>query len=252
MTIPITRRTALAFAAAAVALPYRAAFAAPRAVSGTATYRERIALPPDAALTVRLGVMAGNEVGSHLIAEQIVSPAGAVPIAFALRFDSTDAPQGAALGLDATITADGETLFRTAQAIPLPANDGPVEIVMVSAGREPAADAAAISGVEWQVTAIAGIDDLGEAQPTLAIGADGAAAGSTGCNRFFAKARIDGESLAFSEAGTTFMACAEPVMRVERGFLEALGATAAYRVEDGVLKLLDGDGEAVMELTTAA
>jgi putative lipoprotein len=252
MTAAISRRTLIASLAAAAAFPARMATAEPRTVTGTALYRERIALPPEAVLTVRLGVLAGNALGSQLIAEQIVAPAGQVPIAFSLQFDTQDAPQDARIGLDATITADGETLFRTAEALPLPAGDAPVEIMLVGAGREPAAQPAAITGVEWQVEHIEGVDNLGGARPTLTIGADGRAGGSTGCNRFFAKATIDGEALAFSEAGTTFMACDEAVMRVERAFLDALSAVAAYRLEDGALVLVDGDGLARMKLASAA
>lgn len=252
MTAAIDRRTLIAALAAAAALPAGVAVAEPRTVTGTALYRERIALPSDAALTVRLGVMAGDALGSQLIAEQIVAPAGQVPIAFSLQFDTSDAPQDARLGLDATITAGGETLFRTAGATPLPAGSAPVEIMLVSGGREPAAEPAAITGVEWQVEAIEGVDSLGDAKPTLAIGTDGRAGGSTGCNRFFAKATIDGEALAFSEAGTTFMACDDALMRVERAFLDALAAVAAYRLEDAALVLVDGEGAARMKLGSAA
>ncbi|MBX3529966.1 MAG: META domain-containing protein [Rhizobiaceae bacterium] len=251
MNAAIDRRTLIAALAATAALPSSLAFAEPRTVTGSALYRERIALPPDAVLTVRLGVLAGNALGSQLIAEQIVAPAGQVPIPFSLSFDTQDAPQDARLGLDATITAAGATLFRTAQAIPLPAGDAAVEIMLASA-REPAAKPAPITGVEWQVEHIEGVDNLGETRPTLTIGADGRAGGSTGCNRFFAKATIDGEVLAFSEAGTTFMACDETVMRVERAFLDALAAVAAYRLEDGMLVLVDAEGVARMKLTSAA
>lgn len=252
MTTLIDRRTLIAALAGAAVFPAGAAVAEPRTVTGIALYRERIALPPEAVLTVRLGLMAGNALGSQLIAEQIVAPAGQVPIAFSLPFDTRDVPQDARIGIHATITVAGETLFRTAEGLPLPAGNAPLEIILVSAGREPAAEPAAIAGVEWQVEAIEGVDNLGDARPTLTIGTDGRAGGSTGCNRFFAKATIDGEALTFSEAGTTFMACDDAVMRVERAFLDALSAVAAYRLEGGALVLVDGDGTVRMRLASAA
>lgn len=253
MTVTLNRRIVVA-ALAAAALPAAAAHAAPRTVTGTVFYRERIALPDDAVLTVRLGVMEASGLGDHLIAEQIVAPAGQVPIGFALQLDTADLPQDARIGLDAAIVSDGSILFRTREAVPLPATDGaPLEILLVNAGREPVApQQPAIAGIEWLAVSVAGVADLGEARPTLTIGADGAAAGRTGCNRYFAKATIEGEALSFSQAGTTFMACADPAMRVERAFLDALTATAAYRLEGGFLLLLDGGGAELARFSAAA
>jgi putative lipoprotein len=197
--------------------------------------------------------MTGAELGGTLVAEQIVSPAGQVPIAFAIDFDPAALPADAKIGLDASITLAGRTLFRTAEAIPLPAGDAPIEILVVSADREPAPAASpAITGVEWSVVAIDGIADLAGTQPTLTIGTDGAAAGKGGCNRFFGKATIDGQLLTFSEVGSTFMACAPEAMHVERAYFDALSATQRYRLEDGVLVFEDGEGRARLRLAAAA
>jgi putative lipoprotein len=253
MAAHFSRRTIIATLAAAAAMPASLALAQTRRLSGTVLYRERIALPPEAALTVRLGVMTGTELGGRLIAEQIVSPAGQVPIAFAIEFDPAELPADARIGIDASITLADRTLFRTAEAIPLPPSDDPIEILVVSADREPAPAASpAITGLEWGVIAIDGIADLAGTQPTLTIGTDGAAAGNGGCNRFFGKATIDGALLTFSEVGSTFMACAPEAMHVERAFFDALSATQRYRLEEGVLVFEDGEGRARVRLAAGA
>lgn len=249
----LDRRLFCAALAAAAVLPAAVARAAPRVISGRVFYRERIALPADAVLAVRLGVVEGNALGGHLIAEQIVAPAGQVPIAFSVQFDTEAVPEGATLGLDATISSAEATLFRTAEAVVLPQAGGePLDIMLVSAARDLAQPAPAIAGVEWSVEAIAGIDDLGGAAPTLFIGTDGSAGGHGGCNRFFARASLDGESLAFAEIGSTFMACAPEVMRVEQAYFAALAAVSAWRIDEGGLLLLDDAGEELARLVSSA
>ena len=73
-----------------------------------------------------------------------------------------------------------------------------------------------ISDIEWTVEEVSGVDDVGEKAPTLTIAQDGRVSGNGGCNQFFATATIDGDQLAFSEIGSTFMACEEPMMSVEK------------------------------------
>ena len=69
-------------------------------------------------------------------------------------------------------------------------------------------------------------------------------AGSTGCNRFagsFTLADGDG-ALHLNPGAMTMMACQDEAMRQEQAFVEALKATTGYRLADGGLELLDGDG----------
>ncbi len=244
-------------AALAVAMvPLGAAWSQERIVEGSAAYRERIALPPEAALTVRLGVMAGGELGEPLLAEQILSPAGQVPIGFSLRFDPAAVPADAALGLEAIISVDGNRWFETAGAVPLPA-EGPAELMLVRAAPQAPAPsgpdlAAAITGVEWTVLSIDGIDALGETAPTLTIAEDGSAGGHSGCNRFIGRAALDGETLGFTGIASTLMACDDAAMRVERAYYDALAATATFTLSGGILALVDADGRARVRLGAGA
>ena len=58
------------------------------AVTGEVSYRERIALPPNAALTVRLLDVSLADAPETVVAEQTIDPAGQVPINFEIKFDS--------------------------------------------------------------------------------------------------------------------------------------------------------------------
>ncbi|WP_206603101.1 YbaY family lipoprotein [Leptolyngbya ohadii] len=57
-------------------------------VSGTVTYRQRIALPPDARLVVRLEDVSRADAAAIVIAEETIETAGQqVPISFRLTYD---------------------------------------------------------------------------------------------------------------------------------------------------------------------
>lgn len=57
-------------------------------LSGTVIYRERIALPPDAVVTVRLEDTSRADAPSVVLAEQVMDTAGrSVPIAYTLEYD---------------------------------------------------------------------------------------------------------------------------------------------------------------------
>ncbi len=59
-------------------------------LSGTALYRERIALPPDARLIVRINDVSRMDAPAPVIAETEIATQGKqVPLAFTLRYDPT-------------------------------------------------------------------------------------------------------------------------------------------------------------------
>jgi uncharacterized lipoprotein YbaY len=60
---------------------------APTAITGTVTYRERIALPPAARVEVQLVDATDPDQTSPLIAERLMDQPGQVPIAFSLAYD---------------------------------------------------------------------------------------------------------------------------------------------------------------------
>ena len=81
-----------------------AAHAADVTLSGSAFYRERMALPDDAALIVELVDPAKPET---LIGKARVEPSGQVPIAFSLVVDSGKFAAGQAYAFRARIEVDG-------------------------------------------------------------------------------------------------------------------------------------------------
>ena len=81
-------------------------------VRGTITYRERIALTPDAVVTVQLRDTSYADAASVLIAEQIISSPGQVPIDFDLRYVSDEIDDRNTYSISAVITeSDGRMAF---------------------------------------------------------------------------------------------------------------------------------------------
>lgn len=81
-------------------------------VRGTITYRERIALTPDAVVTVQLRDTSYADAASVLIAEQIISSPGQVPIDFELRYVSDEIDDRNTYSISAAITeGDGRMAF---------------------------------------------------------------------------------------------------------------------------------------------
>lgn len=113
-----------------VALP-EASFAEAETLSGEVVYRERIALPPNARLTVELADVSL----AAIVAEATVNPAGQAPIGFRLAFDSSVIRPNVPYVLQARITVDDRLMFTTVErheVDPLGAGSPTVVVKMVA------------------------------------------------------------------------------------------------------------------------
>jgi len=70
----------------------------------------------------------------------------------------------------------------------------------------------------------------------------GTVQGNAGCNSFNGGYALAGDGLTFGPLGSTMMACEPSQSEVEAAVLSGLEATASYRIEDGMLTLLDDAG----------
>jgi len=78
-------------------------------------------------------------------------------------------------------------------------------------------------------------------------GADQRVEGHTGCNRINGSYSGGGKNLRFDSLASTRRYCAD-LMRQESAFMHALERTAAARVDDATLTLLDGQGDKLARL----
>ncbi|WP_368563915.1 YbaY family lipoprotein [Pseudoxanthomonas sp. UTMC 1351] len=108
---------------------------APPAIQGHAIYRERIAAPPGATLTVQLIDNQLADTPEAVIAMTQVYDAKGPPFAFALPFDAGKLRENGSYGLHASLRdAEGTLWFVTDTPTPVvPASGDPVELRMVRA-----------------------------------------------------------------------------------------------------------------------
>ena len=98
-------------------LTYHAVPASTATVSGTVSYRERIALPNGATITVRLLDISRQDVPAAVLAEQVITTNGQqVPIEFALTYDPAQIDPRGTYSVRAEISANGQRLFTTTAA----------------------------------------------------------------------------------------------------------------------------------------
>jgi putative lipoprotein len=87
--------------------------AAVATVTGSVSYRERIALPADAVIVVQLRDVSRMDVAAKLISEQTIKPQHSVPIPFSLAYDPGEIDERMTYAIFASIRGAGRLLFVT-------------------------------------------------------------------------------------------------------------------------------------------
>lgn len=216
-------------------------------VTGEVLYRERIALPPNAVLSVQLADVSLADSPARILGEQKLDPAGQVPIKFAIPFDPTAIKTNMTYALQARISVDGKLWFINDERHALdPLTAGP-QIILVKMVRQPSApEEAGVFDRDWVASDIEGAAVIDKAKPTLRIGADGKVSGRGGCNNFFGNAKINGNKIEFGQMGSTQMACEQPAMDQEHKFHQALSRAASFHVDGDKLVLTDKNGKDIL------
>ncbi|MBB5701366.1 putative lipoprotein [Ochrobactrum daejeonense] len=225
--------------------------AAEKTISGMVMYRERIALPPEASLTVQLSDVSLADAPSRVVGETRIESVQGSPIPFAINFDTGQIEPDHTYALQARISAGDTLWFVNDERLTIdPQNPGaPAEIRVVMV-RKSADDGAAIGieGKDWLAEDIQGGGVIDNAQTTLTVATDGAVNGSGGCNRYFSKATVAGDEISFADIGSTYMQCPPALMNQERKFLDVLGQTRSYKIDMGKLVLFDQEGKEIARL----
>ena len=114
---------------AATATPQPAATAS---VTGTVIYRERIALPPNAAVRVALQDISLADAPAIVLSEQLIVTGGRqVPIPFALDYDPAAIDPRLTYAVSARITVDGQLLFTSTTATLVITRGNPTDVEIV-------------------------------------------------------------------------------------------------------------------------
>jgi putative lipoprotein len=219
-------------------------------VTGTATYRERIALRPGSVVEVTLEDVSRQDVSSTVLAREVIEAPSGVPIPFELSFDPAAIDERYSYAVRATIRHGDSPIFVTDRVYPVltRGHSSHVDLVLVRSGggRAPVADAE-LEGTRWMLRTLGGAEVRpGEDPPFLRFSVEASGtrvSGSGGCNTFRGSCELDGTSLSFGPLATTMKACAEPEMQIESRFLRALADVERYETRGTWLVLFGADGE---------
>ncbi len=231
-------------------------------VSGNAAYRQRIALPPEAVLTVRLEALAPTDVPAQLLAESRLPLEGRqVPIPFELRVPRAAIDPAGRYGISATIAVDGERRFMTLRPVAVLTQGAAdwVELLLVPVSPPPTAatpgrgelrDAADATPAElldtyWKLVELDGqpiaMAPTAQREVRITLASGGTRAfGFAGCNTFTGAYTHEGSTLRFTQLAGTQMACVAPFMALEKQILDMLGSSTGYRIDGQRLTLLTG------------
>ena len=101
-------------------------------VTGSVTYRERIALPPTAVIKVRLVDVSRADAPSELLAEEAIVAAGRqVPFAFELAYEPAAIRAAHTYAVQVRIEEDGRLLFISDTRHPVITRDHPSHVDIV-------------------------------------------------------------------------------------------------------------------------
>jgi putative lipoprotein len=222
-------------------------------VTGTATYRERIALPPGAVFEATLEDVTRADAPAEVLGRSRTESAGNPPYQFSIAYDPSRIDPSHRYAVRAKVTHEDRLMFTTDTHHPVitGGNPGHVDMLMrMPARATPHGSAASLENTYWKLmrlgNEVVSVSD-GQQEPHVILQPEHKrVAGSGGCNRLMGSYSLDGDKLSFSQMAGTMMACPQG-MDVERAFHAALGRVAAWRIEGEMLEVFDASGASVAE-----
>jgi putative lipoprotein len=255
----ITTAIAPALAALALVVPAHAG-----TLSGTAAYRERIALPPDAVFEAVLIDVAIADAPARVLGRARLQPAGQSPFRFSIPYRDSDLTPAGRFAVRATVRQGKRLLFTTDTFTPVLKGDPsqPLRLKLVSVPQSVAASAApsmapsvawpSLRGTLWKLMALQDsngptlIEPPGR-PPELLLAVDQErVSGTDGCNRLAGGFRLAGEELSFSRLISTQMACLPDAMAYERRYGQTLAVVRRWSIDKRNLLLQNGVGRTLL------
>ncbi len=253
----ISRRPVLGAIAAGFVMSTVPVRAEARTLKGQVVYRERMLLPPGAVVEVKLLDVSLADAPARTLAEARITDARTSPIAYTLRYDSSQIEPRRTYALQARIVEGDRLLFinTTRHTVFGGGQDGGKEggeIQVEKVGGDQAEVPPSASPVgRWLAEDIRGGGVIDNLQSVVEIATDGAVTGSGGCNRMRGQATISGTSITITPLASTMMACPPAIMDQEGKFMAALEAARSFRIDPQQRKLFlfDGAGQTVLRLS---
>ena len=224
-------------------------------VIGTVSYRQRIALPPNAVVKLVIEDVSYADAPAVSIADEEITTQGRqVPIAFGVPNDPAVIDPTHRYQIRATIAAQDHLLFASTAAYPVLTHGAPTHVdirldqVQGNPQIAPPERDHALTETHWRLIELNGkeVSLPKEQRATLVLTEDGhRIQGSGGCNQLSGVYELEGNTLRFRNVASTMMSCPDPIMMEEQQFVTALSATETYRISGKTLELLNGKDQVV-------
>jgi putative lipoprotein len=212
-------------------------------VKGTATYRERIAMPADAVFEATLEDVSRADAPAEVISRRRIASPGNPPIAFEITYDPARIVEGRRYAVRARVLVNDQLFFTTDQSYPVTPGAGtrPLELLL---RRASGGQVTALEHTYWKLTTLGAevIHTPAGAREVYLQLRNGEMSGFSGCNSLGGRYAVKADQLTLTQVASTMMYCEGPGMQIERALYAAVGRVARYRIEGQTLELLDVAG----------
>ncbi|CAH0990073.1 hypothetical protein SIN8267_00156 [Sinobacterium norvegicum] len=224
-----------------------------KAIETVVVYREKMALPPNAELTVSFSNVAKMDVAAELISSVTLTAPGNPPFDVTLPYEEAKIDEQGRYSARAVIKVDGRLMFTTTTAndVFAPNDDGKTVLMMERVSHRAAAATApnaSLTNTYWKLMTLdgkpapVGADDR-EVYFQM-MEQDNAVRGFGGCNRYMGTFSFDENGLNLSPLASTMMACPEG-MDLEQQYHQALAKMKTVSVDGETLTMQDSAGVVV-------
>jgi putative lipoprotein len=214
-------------------------------VTGSAAYRERMALPPKATIEALIEDVSRADASAEVLGRVTSMPAGQVPIHFVIPYDPAQVDPTHRYSVRVRILDGDILLYTSTEARPVLTQGASTKTGLILLQRVTSTAAVpdrTLSETYWKLTELdhtAAPVAAGQREAHLILhGTDHRLTGHGGCNRLSGRYTVDGRTLSFGQVAATRMACLDG-MDQETLFLKVLERTRSYAIEGDHLVLTD-------------
>jgi putative lipoprotein len=219
-------------------------------ITGTISYRERMALTPSAEVELQLLDVTVADAPAQEITRQLITDPGQVPISFSIDYYPSQIDSQHIYWIRAVIRDGGRMLFTTdsANAVLTKGASDTVDLMLIRIGQETTevinSPNASLTETYWKLIAANGVTpevSTNQGEPHLIFQSDGESVrGFSGCNSFNGTYALDGDRLKLGPLATTMMACADAA-EIESAFMQALAAMDRIQIDGESLQGFAGN-----------
>lgn len=220
-------------------------------ITGTIICSEKVMLPPNAIIVVKLIDASLADAPSKTLSSKKIKPQGRqFPIPFSLKYDKGVIRDNMDYRVQVSIKVNGKLRFlnTSAHSVLTRGNSDKVEVVVDPIKDYPGTGSTghsrSLENTDWKLIEIAGkpINSQNDKGcPFIHLDSkEKRLSGSGGCNRLIGGYKLDAQTLDFGSVGSTRMFCQE-TMDLEGKFIKVLDDTDKYRIVNDVLELYAGN-----------